>query len=51
MPVWAPKPYLSCTGCGKGKAGKAVGNEISKKKGKSSKRGSTRVSSIATTFI
>ena len=51
LPVWAPKPYLSYTSCEKGRASKAVGNKMGGKKGKSNKKGSTRVFSITTTFI
>ena len=51
MPAQAPKPYLSCTSCRKGRAGKAVGGEIGGKKGRSSKRGSTGVFSVAAAFI
>ena len=50
LPVRAPKPYLSYTGCRKGRAGGAVGGKIGGKKGKSSKRSGTKVFSIATTF-
>jgi hypothetical protein len=49
--VWAPKPYLSCTSCEKGRAGKVVGGKIGRKKGKSSKRSSTGVFSIAITSV
>ena len=41
--MWAPKPHLNHTGCGKGKAGKVVGGKIGRKKGRSSKRGNTKV--------
>ena len=51
LPVWAPKPYLSYTGCRKGRAGGAVGGEIGGKKGKSSGRGSTGASGVVTTSI
>ena len=51
LPARAPKPYLSCTSCKKGRAGKAVGNKIGGKKGKSNKRSSTGVFSIVTTSV
>ena len=51
LPVWAFKPYLSHTSCGKGKAGKIVGNKMGGKKGRSNKRGSTGVFNIITTSI
>ena len=49
LPTWAPKPHLSRTSYRKGRAGKAVGSKIGGKKGRSSKKGNTGVSSIATT--
>jgi hypothetical protein len=51
LPVWAPKPYLSCTSYRKGRAGGAVGSKIDGKKGRSSKRGGTRVFSVVITSI
>ena len=49
--MWALKPYLNHTGCKKGKAGRAVGSKIGGKKGRSSKRGGTRVFSVVTASI
>ena len=49
--MWALKPYLNRTGCKKGKAGRAVGGKVGGKKGRSSKRGGTRVFSIIATSI
>ena len=51
LPIWAPKPYLSCTDCGKGKAGRVVGNKIGRKKGKSNKKNGTKVFSITAASI
>ena len=51
LPAWALKPYLSYTGCGKGRAGKAVSSKISRKKGKSNKKSSTGVFNITTASI
>ena len=49
--VWAFKPYLSYTSCGKGRAGRAVSGKICRKKGRSSKRGGVGAFSIVATFI
>ena len=51
LPIWALKPHLSHTSCGKGKAGRAASSKIGGKKGRSSKRGGTGASSIVTTSI
>ena len=51
LPVWASKPYLSYTGCEKGRAGEAVSNKIGRKKGRNNKKGSARVFSITAAFI
>ena len=51
LPAWAPKPHLSHTGCGKGRADRVVGGKMGGKKGKNNKRGGTRVFSIAATSI
>ena len=48
LPIWVSKPYLSCTSCGKGKAGRAVGSEMGGKKGKSSKKSGTKAFSVIT---
>ena len=49
--MWAPKPHLSCTSCGKGRAGRAAGSKMGGKKGKSSKKSSAGASSVVTAFI
>ena len=51
LPVWAFKPYLSCTGYKKGRAGGVAGGEIGGKKGRSSGRSGTGASSIVAAFI
>ena len=51
LPTRAPKPYLSCTSCGKSRAGGAAGGEMGRKKGRSSKRGGARASSVITASI
>ena len=47
LPAWAFKPHLSHTSCEKGRAGGKIGG----KKGRSSKRGGTRASSIVTASV
>jgi len=39
LPVWAPKPYLSCANYRKVRVGGVVGSEIGGKKGRSGGRG------------
>ena len=51
LPIWVSKPYLSHTSCGKGRAGGVVGNKIGRKKGRSSKKGGTRVFNVTAAFI
>jgi hypothetical protein len=51
LPAWAPKPYLSRAGCGKGRAGGAVGSKMGGKKGKSGRRGGAGVFSVIAASI
>ena len=46
LPIWALKPHLSHTSCGKGRADGAAGGEMGGKKGKSSKRGGAKAFNI-----
>jgi len=39
LPIWAPKPYLSCANYRKVRVDKAVGGKIGGKKGRSGRRG------------
>ena len=50
LPVWVFKPYLSCTGCGKGRLGGAAGGEIGGKKSGSGGRGGTKIFNIIAAF-
>jgi hypothetical protein len=51
LPARAPKPRLSRASCGKGRAGRVVGSEIGRKKGRSGRSGSAKVSGVATASI
>ena len=47
----APKPHLSCAGCGKDRAGGVAGSEMGGKKNRSSGRGSAGASNIVAVSV